>query len=88
MLIAILFMLGIGNFALNRAVVDSGHLMVARSPWFAHALAGRISLFIEFVVLLAAMLLASVGWSGVVWVYAAYSSLNALAAWLILSGRI
>lgn len=88
MLIAILFILGIGNFALNRAVLESGHPMVTRSPWFAYAMAGRISLGIEFVVLLSAMLLAYAGWSGAVWIYAAYSSLNALAAWLILSGRI
>ena len=41
-----------------------------------------------FAVLLAAMLLAAHGWGGMAWAYAAYSALNAISAWLILSGRI
>jgi hypothetical protein len=88
MLIAILFFLGICNFALHKAVLESGHPMLARSPWFAHVLAGRVSLVLEFVVLLAAMLLAYTGWLGAVWIYVGYTSLNGFAAWLILSGRI
>lgn len=88
MLIAILFILGICNFALHKAVLESGHPMIARSPWFANVMAGRVSLAVEFVVLLAAMLLAYADWSGAVWIYAGYTMLNIMAAWLILSGRI
>ena len=88
MLIAVLFFLGICNFTLHKAVLESGHPMVVRSPWFANVLAGRISLAVEFIVLVAAMLLVHAGWAGAVWIYVGYTSLNVLAAWLILSGRI
>jgi hypothetical protein len=87
MLIAILFFLGIGNFALNKAVFESGHPIIARNLWLANTPADKISLAIEFLVLLAAMLLVNAGWAEAVWFYAGYSLLNALAAWLILSGR-
>jgi hypothetical protein len=39
-------------------------------------------------VLLAALLLAANGWAGLAWAYLAYSALNALSAWLILTNRI
>ncbi|HAU21826.1 MAG TPA: hypothetical protein DCS24_04375 [Erythrobacter sp.] len=88
MLIAILFILGIGNFAMHKAVLESGHPLLDSSPWFLHLLGGRVSLFAEFLILLAAMLLALGGWAAPVWFYAGYSLLNALAAWLILTGKV
>ena len=57
MAILIIFLLGVGNFALHRAVMDSGHPLVGRMPWFVHALNGRLTLAIEFLLLLAALLL-------------------------------
>ncbi|MGJ8598323.1 hypothetical protein [Sulfitobacter sp.] len=84
----ILFVLGVGNFALHRAVLDSGHPMVRQMPDFVRMLGGRLTLLAEFLVLLAAMLLSANGWSGLVWAYGAYSALNAFSAWMILSGRV
>lgn len=84
----VIFLLGIGNFALHSAVLLSGHTLLGEMPRLFEALGGRLTLVVEFVVLLAAMLLAANGWPGLVWVYAGYSAFNALSAWLILSGRI
>lgn len=88
MAIAIIFLLGIGNFALHRAVLESDHPLVGRLPWYIHMMGGKISLAFEFLVLLAAMLLAANGWPGLAWAYGFYSVLNAIAAWLIMSGRV
>lgn len=88
MAILVIFLLGIGNFALHKAVLESGHPLLGRMPWFVHMLGGRITMLTEFLVLLAALLLAANGWPGLVLAYAIYSALNAVAAWLILSDRI
>lgn len=88
MAIVIIFLLGIGNFALHRAVLESRHPLLRQMPWFVSALGGRLTLVTEFLVLLAALLLAANGWSGLAWAYLAYSALNALSAWLILTDRI
>ena len=88
MAILIIFLLGIGNFALHRAIMDSGHPLLGQMPWFYHALNRRLSLVVEFLMLLGGLLLAA---EGVAWGalgYLAYSLLNALSAWLILSGKV
>ncbi|MEO6717473.1 MAG: hypothetical protein ABIM50_09550 [Novosphingobium sp.] len=88
MAILILFLLGIGNFAMHKAVLESGHPMLGQAPWFFHLLGGRFSLMVEFAMLLGAMLMVSQGSAGWVWGYAAYSGVNGLSMWLILSGRV
>jgi hypothetical protein len=84
----VIFVLGIGNFAMHKAVLESGHPLLGRMPWFVHMLGGRITLVTEFLVLLAAMLLVWEGWPVLVWAYLAYSLLNAFSAWLILTNRL
>ncbi|WP_298335703.1 hypothetical protein [uncultured Erythrobacter sp.] len=42
----------------------------------------------EFLVLVVAMLLVANGWGALAWVYAGYSTLNGISAWLILSRKI
>ena len=86
-LIAI-FLLGIANFALHRAVLESGHPLLGQSAWFTTMLGGKATMMLEFVVLIAAMALSQLGYDGASWAYGAYSGLNAIAAWLILSGRV
>lgn len=86
--LAVIFVFGVINFALHSAVLKSGHPFVAQMPGFVRLLGGRLTLVAEFLVLLAAMLLAANGWAGLVWAYAGYTALNAASAWLILSGRI
>lgn len=88
MAILIIFLLGVGNFALHRAIIDSGHPLLDQLPWFYHALSSRFSLVVEFLMLLGGMLLAAEGSAWGALGYLAYSLLNAISAWLILSGRV
>lgn len=88
MLLLILFLLGVANFAVHKAVLESGHPMLDALPSFYRSGRGRISLGFEFAVLLVAMLLAGNGWPGAVTAYAIYSLLNFGTGWLVLTGRI
>ena len=85
---AIIFLLGIANFAINRAVFESGHPLLVRLPKVSQTLGRRAALGSEFAVLFFALLLSVRGWPGYVWAYAAYTAFNAGAAWLILSRRV
>ncbi len=82
------FLLGMGNFAMHRAVLDSDHPMLGRVPFFFQLLGGQFSLYVEFAMLVGTMLLAAQGSWGWALFYACYSAVNAVSAWLILSGRI
>ena len=55
---------------------------------FFHLLGGRFSLIVEFLMLLGALLMVSQGSDGWVWLYLGYSGVNAVSAWLILTGRV
>ncbi|GMN12857.1 hypothetical protein MTsPCn7_06330 [Altererythrobacter sp. MTPC7] len=88
MAILMIFLLGIGNFAVHKAVLESGHPLIGQVPWFVHMMGGRITLAFEFLVLLAALLLAANGWPGLAWGYLGYTALNGIAGWLILTRRV
>ncbi len=88
MTILVIFCLGIANFALHRAVLESSHPAFGRLPRAKRVRGGRITLATEFLVLVAAMMLAANGWGTVGWIYGLYFLLNLLAAWLILTGRV
>ena len=87
-LVVMIFVLGIANFAMHKAVLESGHPLVGQMPALVHRLGGRITLAAEFGLLLGAMLLVAAGHAGWGWAYLGYTSVNALAAWLILGRRI
>jgi hypothetical protein len=82
------FLLGVLNFGLHKAVLESGHPLLGRVPGFARTFAGNGSLAVEFLLLLAAMLLVGIGHPGWAWAYAGYTLLNGVAAWLILTRRV
>ena len=84
----VIFVLGIGNFALNRAVFDSRHPLFARLPRSSQVLGRRAALLTEFAVLFFALLLSVEGWPSFAWAYAVYTLFNGVAAWLVLSGRV
>ena len=88
MVILFVFLLGIGNFTLHRAVLESGHPLVIQMAWLVNLLGGRGSLALEFALLLAAMLLVASGHPAWAWAYLGYSALNGVSAWLLLSGRM
>lgn len=87
MAIILTFLLGIGNFAMHKAVLESHHPMLAQMPWF-ELMGGRFSMALEFLLLVGALLLAAGGHSSWGWAYFAYSALNGVAGWLILSRRV
>ncbi|MDZ4308505.1 hypothetical protein [Allopontixanthobacter sp.] len=87
MSLIIIFLLGIANFALHRAVLEGPHPRSAEIGRLAARFGRRAMLAAEFVVLLAALLMAARGWTFAAWAYLGYSLLNAGAAWLILSRR-
>lgn len=88
MAIVALFLLGIGNFAMHKAVLENGHRLLGQVPHRVRLMGGRVTLAFEFAVLLAAMLLVQGGWNWVLGAYFLYSALNAVAAWLILTRRL
>jgi hypothetical protein len=87
MAILVTFLLGIGNFAFHGAILDGRRRLLQSLPGYIRVLGGRASLVAEFVVLLAAMVLAN-GDTRWAWGYFAYTLLNAGAAWLLLSQRL
>lgn len=88
MALALLFLLGIANFALHKAVLESGHPLLRDAPAVMRLMGGRFSLLVEFAVLLSSMVMVSRGASGWGWGYGFYSAANAGSAWLILSRRL
>ena len=57
-------------------------------PRYVHLLGGRISLGVEFLLLLAALLMVHYVAAGWTWAYLGYTLLNGFGAWLILSRRV
>lgn len=89
MALIVIFLLGVGNFAMHKAVLESRHLLLGQAPSFVHMLGdGKFGLAVEFLVLLGSMLMVDSGALGWAWGYAIYSLANAAAAWMILSNRV
>lgn len=88
MAIVLTFLLGIGNFAMHKAVLESRHPLLGQVPWFMHLLGGKVSLATEFLLLLGALLLVAEGHPAWGWAYFGYSALNSIAAWMILTRRV
>lgn len=85
----ICFVLGVANFALHKAVVESGHPFVEDTKlYFGRHFGRNGSYAIEFVMLAAAMIFAASGSWVIVIFYTIYTLLNMLAAYLLLSGRV
>jgi hypothetical protein len=82
------FFLGIGNFALHKAVIESGHPFVEDSKlYFGRHFGRHGSYWLEFAVLTGAMMLSHGGAMWAPLAYLAYTSVNAIAAWMLLSGK-
>lgn len=88
MAILITFLLGIGNFALHHAVMDSGHPLLGKMPWFYHALGGRFTMIVEFMLLFAALMFAADDVVSGPIAYVIYSVLNSFSAYLILTNKV
>ncbi len=87
--IFIIFLCGIANFAMQKATMESRHPLVQHmrasmgksvGNWGGYAL--------EFAVLLGALFFANMGSLLAVGVYGGYTGFNAVAAYMLLSGRL
>lgn len=85
MALVFVFLLGVANFALHKAVLESGHPLIASLPGW---LVGRASMAVEFVFLLVSLMLVARGHAGWAWGYAGYACANAASAWLVLTRRM
>jgi hypothetical protein len=89
MSLIICFFLGIANFAMHRAVMESRHPFVEDSKLYFGKYIGRNgSYFLEFGILACAMIFAGMGSILTAGVYTVYSLLNGVAVWLLLSGKV
>lgn len=86
--IALTALLGVINFAMHGAVLESRHPLLGQLPWLAHPHGRKFGLALEFALLLGALSLVAVGHAAWGWLYLGYTMLNGLAAWAILTGRI
>jgi hypothetical protein len=82
------FLMGIANFALHKAVLESGHPLLLQVPWFYRTMGGHFSMVVEFMLLLGTLLLVGTGATGWAWGYLLYSAINGFSAWLILTRRV
>ncbi|MXO70495.1 hypothetical protein [Alteraurantiacibacter buctensis] len=88
MALIVVFLCGIANFAAHRAVLESGHPLVAQMRRAAPWLRPPVTLGVEFLALLVALLLVSGGSPGWAWAYALYTLGSGWTAWAIMAGRM
>lgn len=88
MALVVVFILGVANFALHKAVLSSGHPLLQDPAWRMLPRDGRVSLALEFIFLVAALLIASRGYQIGMWLYVIYSGFNAVAGYLLLTRKI
>lgn len=89
MAVLLVFAMGIANFAMHRATMESGHPIMRQMRGALNDRAGGyLTYILEFVILLSALGFAAMGSLLALPVYAIYTGMNGVAAWLILTGRI
>lgn len=84
--LVLVFCFGVVNFAAHKAVLESGHAMLGQVHWLVRPLGGKLSFLVEYALLVGAMVVVAAGSQGWALLYAAYTGVNVIAAWLILSG--
>ncbi len=84
----IVFFLGIANFAMHRAVVESGHPIFAQFVEQTGRVGALILLSVELALLIGALAMVQAGFWGWVIAYGIYSAVNGVSAWMILSNRL
>jgi hypothetical protein len=88
MMFVFCFLMGIANFAMHKAVAESGHPFVQDTKrYFGKYFSPYGSYAIELGLLIGAMWFAHEGAVLVALAYVGYTAMNAVATWLLLSGR-
>ena len=81
--------MGVANFAMHKAVAESDHPFVEDTKLYFGRYFGRHASYgIELAILIGAMLFAHEGSIIIAFVYWIYTGMNALATWLLLSGKV
>ncbi|KLE34302.1 hypothetical protein [Aurantiacibacter luteus] len=88
MALVLVFLLGVGNFALHRAVMAGGAKVLGDLDPAALRAARISSLVVEFLLLCGALYAADAGQAHWLWAYAGYSLLNLAAAWLLIARKL
>lgn len=89
MLLILCFFMGIGNFAMHKAVAESTHPFVEDTKrYFGRHFGKSGSYAIELALLIGAMLFAQDGSLWATSLYLGYTLFNGIAAWMLLTGRI
>ncbi len=88
MLLIVCFVMGVANFAMHKAVSESGHPFVEETKlYFSPQFSPYGSYAIELALLMGALWFANGGSWAVSLTYGVYTGINAVATWLLLSGR-
>lgn len=88
MLLTICFLLGIANFYVHKAVAESGHPFVEETKLYVGRYVGPYGSYaIDLALLIGAMWLAHAGSLWALLLYAAYTAINGVATWLLLSNK-
>lgn len=84
MLLVITFLMGIGNFALQRAVLGRIGPAMQSMPAFVRTHAGTILFVAEFALLVGAMWQVATGRAGWAFAYVGYTTMNLAVGWSVL----
>jgi hypothetical protein len=88
MLLTVCFILGVANFCMHKAVAESGHPFVEETKlYFGRHFGPYGSYAIELALLIGAMWLANTDSLAVSLLYAAYTAVNGVATWMLLSNK-
>ena len=88
MLLTVCFILGVANFYMHKAVADSGHPIVEETKrTFGRHIGPYGSYAIELALLIGALWLANTGSLALSLLYAAYTAVNGIATWMLLSSK-
>jgi hypothetical protein len=88
MLLTVCFILGVANFYMHKAVAESGHRFIEETKrYFSGKFGPYGSYAIELALLIGALWLADTGSLAVTLLYAAYTAINGVASWLLLSNK-
>lgn len=89
MLLILAFLMGVGNFAMHKAVAESDHPFVRDTKrYFGKHFGKNGSYAIELMLLIGAMLFAKDGSMLIVILYGIYTGFNVFATWMLLNNRI
>lgn len=88
MLLIFTFLMGVANFAMHKAVIECGHPFVEDTKrYFGRYLGPYGSYTIELALLTGALWLANEGSVLGGLFYLAYTGMNAIATWMLLTGK-